>query len=66
MNFIKSKLPVFPDVLNNTGFQVLIHEGWVPGLLLSLNVYPDLVKHSAPLSGIYLFHYTFPYTAIHR
>jgi hypothetical protein len=55
--------PVCPDVLINPVFQVLSHEGRAPGSLLIVNIFPALIKHSTPLSHIWLIHYTFP---IHR
>jgi hypothetical protein len=56
--------PVCPDVLINPVFQVLSDEGEASVSLLIVNVCPAPIKHSTPLSHIWLIHYTFPYTAI--
>jgi hypothetical protein len=57
-NSIKSETPVCPDVLINPVCQALSDEGRAPGSLV--NVCPVLIKHSTPLSHIWLIHYTFP------
>jgi hypothetical protein len=45
MNFIKSEMPVYPNVLINPVFQVLSDKGQAPGLLLIVNACPTFVRH---------------------
>jgi hypothetical protein len=55
VNFIKSK-----TVLINPGLQIFSDEGQVPRLSLIVNLWSALIKHSTPLSHIWLIRYTFP------
>jgi hypothetical protein len=50
--FIKSKMPVCPDVFINHVFQVLSDERQADGSLPIMNVCPALIEHLTPLCHI--------------
>jgi hypothetical protein len=51
-NFVKSEMPVCPDVFISPVFQVFIDDGRVSRSFLIVNICPALVKHSTPLPRI--------------